>query len=91
MAIFAITQEWKELESCSFHDYTDKSVLYLFIKRYWKVLQIQSILINNLPRSSLQFFQVLYEHIDLDYRKDSPDAPLQNRTRPTFRVRVGVG
>jgi hypothetical protein len=53
MVVFARTQEGKELESCSFHDYADKSVVYLFIKRYWKVLQIQSFLINNLPRSSL--------------------------------------
>jgi hypothetical protein len=61
VAVFALTQEWKELESCSFHDYADKSVLCLFINRCWKVLQIQNLLINNFSRSSLQFFQILYE------------------------------
>ena len=29
--IYAITQEWKELESCGFHCYVGKWVLYIYV------------------------------------------------------------
>ncbi len=58
VAIFPIIKKGKELESCGFHRYLSKWVLYKSINKYLKFLKFQGLAFMNLSKNSSGVFQV---------------------------------